>query len=142
MHRATRLNAASVAAWPYPLALKKTQFLKTRNQKHISHRNYPQKHVPMDKPDCSSKGLQQQFCLCINYRKLNSLLPAVTPALGTKKGVLLPMPLPKIDELFALLKGAKDFTALDLCSGYYHIKLDEESIPKSASLQYLANLNL
>ena len=31
-----------------------------------------------------------------------------------------------------LLKGAKYFTALDLWSGYYHIKLDEESIPKSA----------
>ena len=42
------------------------------------------------------------------------------------------MPLPKIDELFALLKGANFFTALDLRSGYYHIKLDEESIPKSA----------
>ena len=41
------------------------------------------------------------------------------------------MPLPKIDKLFALLKGAKFFTALDLQSGYYHIKLDEESIPKT-----------
>ena len=51
--------------------------------------------------------------------------------MGTKKGALTHMPLPKI-ELFALLKGAKYFTALDLCSGYYHIKLDKESIPKSA----------
>ena len=42
------------------------------------------------------------------------------------------MPLPKIDELFALLKEAKYCSALHLCSGYYHIKLDEESIPKSA----------
>ena len=41
------------------------------------------------------------------------------------------MPLPKIYELFALLKGAKYFTMLDLQSGYYHIKLDQESIPKS-----------
>ena len=42
------------------------------------------------------------------------------------------MPLPKIDELFAFLKGAKYFTALDLCSGYYHSKLNKDSIPKSA----------
>ena len=42
------------------------------------------------------------------------------------------MPLPKIDELFTLLKGAKCFTELDLCSGYYCIKLDDESILKSA----------
>ena len=42
------------------------------------------------------------------------------------------MPLPKIDELVTLLKGAKYFTAPDIQSGYYHIKLDKESIPKSA----------
>ena len=42
------------------------------------------------------------------------------------------MPLPKIDELFALLNGAKFLTALNLRSGYYNIKLDEEFIPKSA----------
>ena len=42
------------------------------------------------------------------------------------------MPLPKIDDLFALLRGAKYFTALDLCSGYYHIKLDKDSISKNA----------
>ena len=42
------------------------------------------------------------------------------------------MALPKIDVLFALPKGEKYFTALDLCNGYYLIKLDKESIPKSA----------
>ena len=49
--------------------------------------------------------------------------------MGTKKGVFTLMPLWKINELLMLLKGAKYFLALD---GYYHIKLDEESIPKSA----------
>ena len=53
-------------------------------------------------------------------------------AMGTKKGTFTLMPLPKIEELFALLKGAKYLTVLDLWSGYYHIKLDEESILKSA----------
>ena len=78
------------------------------------------------------EGAPQQFCLWTDYRKLCSLLPAVTPVIGTKKGTFALMPLPKIDELFALLKGSKYFTALDLWSGYYHIKLDEESIPESA----------
>ena len=45
-----------------------------------------------------------QFCLCIDYRKVNTLLTAVTLADGTKKGALTLMPLPKIDGLFALLK--------------------------------------
>ena len=82
------------------------------------------KHTP--------KGLPQQICLCIDYRKLNSLLLAVTPAMGTKKGTLACIPLSKIDELLALLKRAKYFIARDLWSGYYHIKLNQKSIPKCA----------
>ena len=42
------------------------------------------------------------------------------------------MPLQKIDDFFTLFKGARYFTVCDLCSSYYHIKLDIESIPKSA----------
>ena len=74
----------------------------------------------MGKPNCHSdkkhtpEGLPQQVHLCIDYRRLNSLLPAVTPATGTKKGALALMPLPKIDELFTLLKESKYFTTLDL----------------------------
>ena len=52
--------------------------------------------------------------------------------MGTKKGTFALMPLLKINKLFVLLKGARYFTALDLQSGYHNIKLDEESIPKSA----------
>ena len=75
---------------------------------------------------------QQQFRLCIDCRKLNLLLPSVTSATGTKKDTFAFMPLPKMDELFTLLKGTKYFTALGLCSGYYYTNLDKESIPKSA----------
>ena len=90
----------------------------------------------MGKPYCSCQkhtpeGSPQQFRLCVDYRKLNFLLPSVPQQQALRKEFSL-MPLPKIEELFALLKGAKHFTALDLCSGYYHIKLDKESIPKSA----------
>ena len=54
-------------------------------------------------PECAP----QQFHLSIDYRKVNSLLPAVTPAGGNKKGAVTLMPLSKINELFALLKGVK-----------------------------------
>ena len=49
------------------------------------------------------------------------------------------MPLSKIDKLFALLKGAKFLKGIDQWSGYYHIKLDEESIPKSAFMTMFEN---
>ena len=42
------------------------------------------------------------------------------------------MPLPKIDEMYANLHGAKIFTTLDLQCGYYHIALDNESKAKTA----------
>ena len=41
-------------------------------------------------------------------------------------------PLPKIDELYAKLKGYKVVSHLDLRSGYYHIGLNELAKPKSA----------
>ena len=60
------------------------------------------------------EGAPQQFHLCIDYRKVNSLLPGITPEEVTKIDTLALMSLPKIHEFFALLKGAKCFVALDL----------------------------
>ena len=48
-----------------------------------------------------------------------------------KEGHVHTFDLAKIDELFALLKGAKYLTAMDPQGDYYHIKSDDESIPKS-----------
>ena len=48
------------------------------------------------------------------------------------QGNLSLIPLPKIDEMYANLHGAKIFTTLDLHSGYYHIALDNESKAKTA----------
>ena len=47
-------------------------------------------------------------------------------------GCLSLYPLPKIDEMFAKLKGARCFSTIDLQSGYYHIGLTRESRVKSA----------
>ena len=49
-----------------------------------------------------------------------------------EKGCISLIPLPKIDELYAKLKGFKVFSSLDLRSGYYHIGLTESAKPKSA----------
>ena len=48
------------------------------------------------------------------------------------KGNLTLHPLPKIGELYAKLNWAKQFSALDLTSGYYHIELGEASRAKTA----------
>ena len=48
------------------------------------------------------------------------------------QGNLSLIPLPKIDEMYANLCGAKIFTTLDLRSSYYHIGLDKQSKAKTA----------
>ena len=58
--------------------------------------------------------------MCVDYRMLNSLLPPVRKAHSKAKGVSSFVPLPKIDEIYGKLRGAKIFSALDMRSGYYH----------------------
>ena len=70
--------------------------------------------------------------LCVDYRALNSLLPPVKKAFSKAKGILTLVPLPKIDEIYARLKGSNIYSTFDMRSGYYHMVLSEKSRPKSA----------
>lgn len=58
--------------------------------------------------------------LCVDYRKLN---------LKTKKDAF---PLPRIDESFDALKGARHFSTIDLASGYHQVVMEESDRNKTA----------
>ena len=75
--------------------------------------------------------------MCIDFRKLNDLQPEVCRADSETGGNISLVPLPKIDEMYGRLKGAKYFTTLDLRSGYYHIGLSEGSKAKTAFIHPL-----
>ena len=64
--------------------------------------------------------------MCIDFQKLNALQPTVVKVDSKAKGNLTLHSLPKIDELYTKLSDAKIFSALDLTSGYYHIKLGKD----------------
>ena len=42
------------------------------------------------------------------------------------------VPLPKIDEIYAKLKGSSVYSTFDMRSGYYHMGLSADSQAKSA----------
>ena len=63
---------------------------------------------------------------------MNVLQPTVVKVDSKAKGNLTLHPLPKIDELYVKLNGAKIFTALDLTCGYYHIELGKDLHAKTA----------
>ena len=70
--------------------------------------------------------------MCIDFQKLNVLQPTVVNVDSKVKGNLMLHPLPKIDQLYMKLSGAKIFSALDLTSGYYHMELGKDSHAKTA----------
>ena len=58
--------------------------------------------------------------MCVDYRALNSIT------------VKNKYPLPRIEELFDRLHGAKYFSKIDLCSGYHQIRIAPDDVLKTA----------
>ena len=83
-------------------------------------------------PKRSAPGEPPKRRMCVDYRALNKLLPPVKKAHSNAKGVLSLVPLPKIDEIYACLRGSKVFSTLDIRSGYHHVEMTAEARPKTA----------
>jgi hypothetical protein len=62
-------------------------------------------------------GIQR---MCVHYRSLNEVT------------IKNKYPLPRIEDLFDQMKGARVFSKIDLRSGYHQLKIRESDIPKTA----------
>ena len=65
-------------------------------------------------PKKSAPGEPPHRRMCIDFRKLSDLQPKVQCADSQTGGNISLVPLPKINEMYGRLKGAKYFTTLDL----------------------------
>ena len=82
-------------------------------------------------PKTSAPGEPLKRRLCVDFRKVNELQQQVITE-GKSKGQISIHPLPKIDEMYAKLKGAQVFSTIDLRSGYHHLALGKDSKAKTA----------
>ena len=105
---------------PYPAAMKHYQWVKEEINKLLeagvirnSHSSWSAPIIVVPKGDGGKR-------LIIDYRALNKV---------TRKFV---WPMPKVEDIFSQLNGAKYFSTLDLRAGYHHIGLITDSIPKTA----------
>ena len=105
---------------PYPVAMKHYQWVKEEIDKLLeagvirnSHSSWLAPIIVVPKGDGGK-------CLVIDYRALNKV---------TRKFV---WPMPKVEDIFSQLNGAKYFSTLDLRARYHHIGLTTDSIPKTA----------
>eukprot|EP00253_Pinus_taeda_P026215 PITA_26215 len=113
-------GAAPVSQAPYRMSVPELTELKMQLQELLD-KNYIRPNVsPWGAPVLFVKKKDGTLRLCIDYRLLNNLT------------IKNKYPLPRIDELFDQVKGAKVFSKIDLRSGYHQIRIKEDDIAKTA----------
>ncbi|NDK30177.1 reverse transcriptase family protein, partial [Nesterenkonia haasae] len=105
---------------PYRMAPIELQELKTQLQELLDIGFIRPSTSPWGAPVLFVKKKDGSMRLCIDYRELNHVT------------IKNRYPLPRIDDLFDQLQGAKFFSKIDLRSGYHQLKIRTDDIPKTA----------
>ncbi|KAF5798016.1 putative nucleotidyltransferase, Ribonuclease H [Helianthus annuus] len=113
-------GTAPIAKAPYRLAPAEMQELKKQLDELLEKGFIQPSSSPWGAPILFVKKKDGSMRMCIDYRELN------------KVTIKNRYPLPRIDDLFDQLQGARFFSKIDLRSGYHQLKVQEEDIPKTA----------
>ncbi|KAL2480022.1 reverse transcriptase [Abeliophyllum distichum] len=113
-------RTAPVSKAPYRMAPKELQELKMQPQELLDKGFIRPSVSPWGAPVLFVKKKDGSMRMCIDYRELNRLT------------IKNKYPLPRIEDLFDQLKGAKVFSKIDLRSGYHQLKVKGYDIPKTA----------
>ena len=128
-------DSPPVSSRPYTLPLKHYEWVQREIESFecagVITKSMPKWASPIVIPKKLAPEEPPKRRLCVDFRKVNELQQEVITA-GKTKGQISIHLLPKIDEMYAKLKGAKVFSTIDLRSGYHHIALGKSSRAKTA----------
>jgi hypothetical protein len=113
-------GARPQACNPYRLSPEEMTILRERIQELLELGYICPSSSPWGAPVLFAKKKDGTLRMCIDYHALNKLT------------IRNRFPLPRIDELFDQLQGAKYFSKLDLDSAYHQVRVDEADISKTA----------
>nr|GEY25732.1 hypothetical protein [Tanacetum cinerariifolium] len=112
-------GATPVAKSPYHLAPSEMQELSAQLQELQDKGFIRPSHSSWGAPVLFVKKKDGALCMCIDYRELNKLI------------IKNRYPLPRINDLFDQLQGARYFSKIDLRSGYHQLRVHKDDIPKT-----------
>ncbi|GJU36830.1 putative reverse transcriptase domain-containing protein [Tanacetum coccineum] len=113
-------GAEPISKAPYRMAPVELKELKEQLQEMLENGFIRPSVSPWGAPVLFVKKKDGSMRLCIDYRELNRIT------------IRNRYPLPRIDDLFDQLQGAKYFSKIDLRSGYHQLRMREQDISKTA----------
>jgi hypothetical protein len=113
-------GTAPIAKRPYRMAPAELAELKEQLRELQQKGFIKPSSSPWGSPVLFVKKKDGSMRMCVDYRSLNEVT------------IKNKYPLPRIDDLFDQLKGAKYFSKIDLRSGYHQLKIKESDTPKTA----------
>ena len=105
---------------PYRMSPKELDELKAQIQGLLDRGWIRPSHSPFGAPVLFAAKPDGSLRMCIDYRALNAMT------------IKSRYPLPRIDELFDRMGGAKFISCLDLQQGYHQVAIEPEDVPKTA----------
>jgi hypothetical protein len=112
------LGTAPIYKRPYRMAANELAEVKNQVDEQQQKRYIRPSTSPWGAPIIFVEKKDMTKRMFVDYRALNEVT------------IKNKYPLPRIDDLFDQLKGAKVFSKIDLRSGYHQLRIREEDIPK------------
>jgi hypothetical protein len=123
-------GTAPIAKRPYRMSVGELEQLKKQLKELLDKGYIHPSSSPWGAPVIFVEKKDGTQRMCVDYRALNEVT------------IKNKYPLPRIEDLFDQLKGAKVFSKIDLRSGYHQLKIRPSDIAKTTSLPDMDYMNI